>query len=83
VSRLAYIGHFREEKTMAKLKTATRSQESATQSPAATQQPSREVEERAYYRYVERGRLDGLDVEDWLAAEADLCSSPEVLAESA
>ena len=69
---------------MAKLKTATRSQESATQSPAATQQPSRaEIEERAYYRYVERGRLDGFDVDDWLAAEADVRPSPEVLAESA
>jgi hypothetical protein len=69
---------------MAKLRTATRSQESATEAPAATQQPSRaEIEERAYYRYVERGRLDGFDVDDWLAAEADLCPSPEVLAESA
>jgi hypothetical protein len=53
-------------------------------SPAATQQPSRaEIEERAYYRYVERGRLDGFDVDDWLAAEADVRPSPEVFAESA
>ncbi|MEQ1871061.1 MAG: DUF2934 domain-containing protein [Vicinamibacterales bacterium] len=69
---------------MAKLKTATRSQESAMLSPAATQHPSRaEIEECAYYRYVERGRLDGFDVDDWLAAEADVRPSPEVLAESA
>ena len=69
---------------MAKLRTATRSQESATHSPATARQPSRtEIEERAYYRYVERGRLDGFDVEDWLAAEADLGPNPEVLAASA
>jgi hypothetical protein len=31
-----------------------------------------EVRERAYYRYVERGRTDGRAMEDWLAAESDI-----------
>jgi hypothetical protein len=35
--------------------------------------PSREeVELRAYEIYVERGAQDGHDVEDWIAAEAEL-----------
>ena len=68
---------------MAHLKTATPSRESTAQSPAATQQPSHAaIEERAYHRYVERGRLNGFDVEDWLVAETDLCLTPEVLAQS-
>ena len=31
-----------------------------------------EISLEAYARYVERGRLDGHDVEDWLAAERRL-----------
>ena len=31
-----------------------------------------EVQERAYYRYVERGRTDGQAMEDWLAAESEI-----------
>ncbi len=30
------------------------------------------VSQRAYERYVERGRADGQDLEDWLAAEREL-----------
>ena len=30
------------------------------------------VSQRAYERYVERGREDGQDLEDWLAAEREL-----------
>ncbi len=26
----------------------------------------------AYYRYCERGRIDGFDIEDWLAAEQEV-----------
>jgi hypothetical protein len=41
---------------------------------AATKEPTHSrIEERAYYRYLERGCVDGLDLDDWLAAEADLC----------
>ena len=31
-----------------------------------------EIELRAYFRYAERGYVDGFDVEDWLAAEDEL-----------
>lgn len=43
--------------------------------PASATEPARdeisptEVALEAYARYVERGRVDGHDVEDWLAAE--------------
>ena len=50
-------------------------------SPSAStqQQPSNldtapdrdQVRERAYYRYVERGRADGKALDDWLGAEAE------------
>lgn len=32
----------------------------------------RMIQETAYYRYVQRGYSHGHDVEDWLAAEADV-----------
>jgi hypothetical protein len=31
-----------------------------------------QIAERAYQRFIERGGGHGLDVEDWLTAEADL-----------
>jgi len=31
-----------------------------------------EVKERAYFRYVERGRTDGKAMDDWLVAETEL-----------
>ncbi len=31
-----------------------------------------DVQERAYYRYVDRGRIDGFDRDDWYAAETEL-----------
>ncbi|MGZ8394644.1 MAG: DUF2934 domain-containing protein [Nitrospira sp.] len=33
------------------------------------------IEQRAYELYVERGRQDGLDLEDWLEAERELAGS--------
>ena len=61
----------------------------AAPEPAVTQEPTMiaeltraEIETRAYYRYVERGRLDGFDVDDWLAAEAELRPDIEALAVS-
>ena len=32
----------------------------------------RMVSEAAYHRYLDRGCVDGYDVDDWLAAEADV-----------
>ena len=44
------------------------------------QQPVREqIEERAYYRYLERGRSDGHALDDWLTAEAELRQKKESL----
>ena len=31
-----------------------------------------QIEERAYYHYLQRGQSDGHDLEDWLTAEAEL-----------
>jgi hypothetical protein len=30
------------------------------------------ISEAAYHRYLDRGCVDGFDVDDWLAAEADV-----------
>ena len=55
--------------------------------PAVTKEPPMiralthaDIETRAYYRYVERGRLDGFDMDDWLAAQAELSPEIEALA---
>jgi hypothetical protein len=57
---------------MAKLKTAAPVVEHA-EPPSVIHEPThKEIEERAYYRYVERGRLDGFDREDWRLAETEL-----------
>jgi hypothetical protein len=37
--------------------------------PQATHQ---EIELRAYFRYLERGCVDGCELDDWLAAESEL-----------
>ena len=68
---------------MATVKSSAKVQQPATQQ-AATQEPTHaQIEERAYYRYLERGRVDGSDLDDWFAAEADLRSSIEALPLSA
>ena len=41
------------------------------QSLEATQNPE-QVQERAYFRYLERGRTDGQALDDWLVAEGEL-----------
>ncbi len=37
-----------------------------------------DVERRAYERFLERGRADGSDVDDWLEAERELLASRSV-----
>lgn len=37
-----------------------------------------DVEHRAYERFLERGRADGADVDDWLEAERELLASRSV-----
>jgi hypothetical protein len=47
------------------------------------QEPSRDqIQERAYYRYVERGRADGQALDDWLVAEAEVRGRAEARPES-
>jgi len=40
--------------------------------PAQPQGTHHQIEVRAYFRYVERGCVDGYALDDWLAAEAEL-----------
>ena len=45
--------------------------------------PNRDqIQERAYFRYVERGRTDGKALEDWLVAETEIRRQPRTPAES-
>jgi hypothetical protein len=58
-------------------------QRPAKQQAVAPEPTHAQIEQRAYYRYLERGRVDGSDVDDWCAAEADLRSTIEALPLSA
>jgi Protein of unknown function (DUF2934) len=45
---------------------------------ATKRHPNREdIERRAYEIYLERGRGDGQDIDDWLLAEMELIGLPE------
>ena len=45
----------------------------ATDRAIAPHEPAiEEIRARAYEVYVQRGRIDGLDLEDWLRAEQEL-----------
>ena len=69
---------------MARPRTTPQLEKLAPPQPAAIHESTHsEIEERAYYRYIERGRLDGFDLTDWLAAEDELRRDVEVLAASA
>jgi Protein of unknown function (DUF2934) len=39
--------------------------------------PHEEIKVRAYFRYINRGSLDGFAVEDWLEAERELREEAE------
>ena len=47
-------------------------QDRKEQSPTIHGPTHAEIQERAYYRYVDRGRIDGFDREDWRLAETEL-----------
>jgi hypothetical protein len=51
-------------------RTAPKASRARKTTPA--QSPTQEIAARAYQRFVERGGAHGHDVEDWLAAEAEL-----------
>jgi hypothetical protein len=42
--------------------------------PEAVKPTERDIASRAYDRYLARGRTDGQDVDDWLAAEQELAT---------
>ena len=46
-------------------------------------EPNRDqIQERAYFRYVERGRADGKALDDWLVAETEIRGQANTPAES-
>ena len=45
--------------------------------PRALELSHEELERRAYFRYLDRGCVDGLALEDWLAAECELREETE------
>ncbi len=58
---------------MAKRKTVEPVAEESRQPSVAIHGPTHaEIQERAYYRYLDRGRIDGFDREDWYLAETEL-----------
>jgi hypothetical protein len=62
---------------MAKVKTVEQIGEKKKQPIAAIHEPTHaEIQECAYYRYVDRGRIDGFDREDWYLAETELRAQP-------
>lgn len=48
----------------------------ATTRKAVTPPTQQEIAARAYFRFLERGGYPGFEVEDWLAAEAELSAGP-------
>ena len=65
---------------MARVRSAARAEMPVPEPAEETYQPTREeIEARAYFRYLDRGQIDGSDVEDWLAAEEELRRGPEPL----
>lgn len=45
--------------------------------PPDSEAARRDIAQRAYGRYCARGRIDGLDVEDWLVAEQEVLREHE------
>ena len=51
--------------------------------PQMQVEPNRDqIQERAYFRYVERGRVDGRALDDWLAAETEIGGNANTRSES-
>jgi hypothetical protein len=58
---------------MAKPETSVVATEHSTHPPAVSRELNHaEIQECAYFRYLDRGCIDGFDREDWLLAEAEL-----------
>ena len=62
---------------MAKLRINEPVVEERKQPSTAIHEPTHaELQECAYYRYLDRGRIDGFDREDWYLAETQLRTQP-------
>ena len=48
--------------------------------PAESKELRHKIALRAYDRYCERGRIDGFDLEDWLAAEREVLQEHSTVA---
>jgi Protein of unknown function (DUF2934) len=69
---------------MAKLTNSAPIDEPGHEQLATIHEPTHaEIEVCACYRYLERGLQDGFDLDDWLAAEADLRANRGVLTAAA
>jgi len=64
---------------MATVKSPAKVQQPAAQEAATQERTRAQIEERAYYRYLERGSVDGWDLDDWFSAEDDLRSTIEAV----
>ncbi|HTP41863.1 MAG TPA: DUF2934 domain-containing protein, partial [Nitrospiria bacterium] len=51
------------------MQTGMKKQQSTTPSSLNGDELQRRIAMKAYERYLDRGQLDGYDVEDWLGAE--------------
>lgn len=61
-------------------KRSTPSQQPQQTEALETTSDREQIAERAYYRYLERGRADGRALDDWLDAETEIrqLASPHV-----
>lgn len=68
---------------MGHTRASTKFQKATTAQPAIQEPTHAQIEEHAYRRYLERGRVDGSDLHDWFAAESELRSRTEAFPTSA
>ena len=62
--------------------TPTTSQQNHTQVQRQAEPDRDQIQERAYFRYVERGRADGKALDDWLVAETEIRGQADTRTES-
>ena len=68
-----YSGNYASETASADQTSDMGGSDDATRNDSMGSEPSEEeIRMRAYRRYLERGRWDGQDFEDWLEAEREL-----------
>ena len=63
-------------------KTPSVSEQQQTRVPIEAEPSNDQIRERAYYRYVARGRADGKALDDWLVAETEIRRQANARSES-